>query len=39
MHLYYLSDEQRMVQELARSVAREKIAPVAAHHDETETYP
>ena len=28
-----------MVQELARSVAREKIAPVAAHHAETETYP
>jgi butyryl-CoA dehydrogenase len=39
MHLYYISDEQRMVMELARSVAREKIAPVAAHHDETETYP
>jgi alkylation response protein AidB-like acyl-CoA dehydrogenase len=28
-----------MVMELARSIAREKIAPVAAHHDETETYP
>jgi alkylation response protein AidB-like acyl-CoA dehydrogenase len=39
MHLYYNSDEQRMVMELARSIAREKIAPVAAHHDETETYP
>jgi alkylation response protein AidB-like acyl-CoA dehydrogenase len=39
MHLYYLTDEQRMVTELARSIAREKIAPVAAHHDETETYP
>ena len=39
MHLYYISDEQRMVMELARSIAREKIAPVAAHHDETETYP
>jgi alkylation response protein AidB-like acyl-CoA dehydrogenase len=39
MPLYYLSDEQRMVMELARSIAREKIAPVAAHHDETETYP
>jgi alkylation response protein AidB-like acyl-CoA dehydrogenase len=37
--LYYLADEQRMLQELARSLAREKIAPVAAHHDETETYP
>src|SRR5262245_21366275 len=39
MHLYYVTDEQRMVMELARSIAREKIAPVAAHHDETETYP
>src|SRR5215831_64459 len=39
MHLYYISDEQRMLLELARSIAREKIAPVAAHHDETETYP
>ena len=39
MQLYYLTDEQRMVRELARSIAREKIAPVAAHHDETETYP
>src|SRR5215475_11601114 len=39
MHLYYISDEQRMLMELARSIAREKIAPVAAHHDETETYP
>ncbi|MGH7264782.1 MAG: acyl-CoA dehydrogenase family protein [Candidatus Rokuibacteriota bacterium] len=37
--LYYLTDEQRMVIELARTLAREKIAPVAAHHDETETYP
>ena len=39
MRLYYLTAEQRMVQELARSLAREKIAPVASHHDETETYP
>jgi alkylation response protein AidB-like acyl-CoA dehydrogenase len=39
MHLYYISDEERQVMELARSIAREKIAPVAAHHDETETYP
>ena len=28
-----------MVMELARAIAREKIAPVAGHHDETETYP
>jgi alkylation response protein AidB-like acyl-CoA dehydrogenase len=39
MHLYYLTEEQRMVMELARSIAQEKIAPVAAHYDETETYP
>jgi alkylation response protein AidB-like acyl-CoA dehydrogenase len=39
MQRYYLTDEQRMVLELARSLAREKIAPIAAHHDETETYP
>jgi alkylation response protein AidB-like acyl-CoA dehydrogenase len=39
MQLYYLTDEQRLVMDLARSIAREKIAPVAAHHDETETYP
>ena len=39
MQRYYLTDEQRMVMELARTLAREKIAPVAAHHDETETYP
>jgi alkylation response protein AidB-like acyl-CoA dehydrogenase len=39
MQRYYLTDEQRMVMELARSLAREKIAPIAAHYDETETYP
>jgi alkylation response protein AidB-like acyl-CoA dehydrogenase len=39
MQLYYASDEQRQVMELARAIAREKIAPVAGHHDETETYP
>ncbi len=39
MQRYYLTDEQRMVMELARAIAREKIAPVAAYHDETETYP
>jgi butyryl-CoA dehydrogenase len=37
--LFYLTDEQRMVRELARKVARERIAPHAAHYDETETYP
>jgi alkylation response protein AidB-like acyl-CoA dehydrogenase len=39
MHLHYISDEQRMLLELARAIARDKIAPVAAHHDETESYP
>jgi alkylation response protein AidB-like acyl-CoA dehydrogenase len=37
--LFYLTDEQRAIRDLARQIAREKIAPVAAHHDETETYP
>jgi butyryl-CoA dehydrogenase len=37
--LFYLTDEQRMIRDLARKVAREKIAPVAAEHDEAESYP
>jgi alkylation response protein AidB-like acyl-CoA dehydrogenase len=37
--LYYLTDEQRMIRDLTRKVAREKIAPVAAQHDEEESYP
>jgi alkylation response protein AidB-like acyl-CoA dehydrogenase len=37
--LYYLSDEQRMIRDLTRKVARDKIAPVAAQHDEEESYP
>jgi alkylation response protein AidB-like acyl-CoA dehydrogenase len=37
--LFHLTDEQRAIRDLARQIAREKIAPVAAHHDETETYP
>src|SRR5215510_8036484 len=37
--LFYLTDEQRMIRDLARKVARERIAPHAARHDETETYP
>ena len=36
---YLLSDEQKMVQELARKIAREKIAPVAAKYDKTEEFP
>ena len=37
--LYYLSEDQKAVRDLARAIAREKIAPLAAHYDETETYP
>jgi butyryl-CoA dehydrogenase len=37
--LFYLTDEQRMIRDLARKVARDRIAPHAAHYDETETYP
>jgi acyl-CoA dehydrogenase len=37
--LFYLTDEQRMIRDLARKVARERIAPHAAHYDETEAYP
>ncbi len=36
---YLLSDEQKMVQELARKIAQEKIKPVAAKYDQTEEYP
>ena len=36
---FYLTDEQRMIRDLARKVAREKVAPQAAYVDETETYP
>jgi alkylation response protein AidB-like acyl-CoA dehydrogenase len=36
---FYLNDEQRMIRDLARKVAREKVAPHAAYVDETETYP
>src|SRR6267142_1991944 len=37
--LFYLTDEQRMIRDLARTIARERIAPHAAHYDETESYP
>jgi len=36
---YLLTDEQKMVQELARKIAQEKIAPVAAKYDISEDYP
>jgi acyl-CoA dehydrogenase len=37
--LWYLTDEQRAIRDLARQIARERIAPAAAHVDETEEYP
>jgi butyryl-CoA dehydrogenase len=37
--LYYLTDEHRMIRDLARQIAREKIAPLAAPLDETESFP
>jgi alkylation response protein AidB-like acyl-CoA dehydrogenase len=36
---FYLTDEQRMIRDLARKVARDRVAPHAPHVDETETYP
>jgi len=36
---YLLSDEQKMVKELAHKIAEEKIRPVAAKYDQTEEYP
>jgi alkylation response protein AidB-like acyl-CoA dehydrogenase len=37
--LFYLTDEQRMIRDLARKVARDRVAPHAARYDETEAYP
>ena len=37
--LFYLTDDQRAIRDLARKIARERIAPHAAHYDETEQYP
>lgn len=36
---YFLTEEQQMIQELARQIAVEKILPVRAELDETEEYP
>src|SRR5262249_5198940 len=37
--LFYLTDDQRAIRNLAREVARERIAPLAAQVDETGEYP
>jgi alkylation response protein AidB-like acyl-CoA dehydrogenase len=36
---YFLSEEQKMIRELARRIAEEKIKPVREHYDETEEFP
>ncbi|MBU3958938.1 MAG: acyl-CoA dehydrogenase family protein [Candidatus Omnitrophica bacterium] len=36
---YLLTDEQKMVRELAHKIAEEKIRPVASQYDQTEEYP
>ena len=36
---YFLTEEQIMIRDLARQFAREKVAPVAAHYDETGEFP
>ena len=36
---FYLTDEQREMRDLVRTLARERIAPLAAHVDEAEAYP
>ena len=37
--LFYLTDDQRMIRDLARKIARERVAPHAARYDEAEAYP
>ena len=36
---FWLADDERQTRELARAIARERIAPLAAQVDETEAYP
>lgn len=36
---YFLTDEQKMIVDLARKIAQEKIKPVREHYDETEEFP
>jgi butyryl-CoA dehydrogenase len=35
---YLLNEQQKMVRDLTRQIAQEKIKPVAAHYDETEEF-
>ena len=36
---YGFTPEQRMIRDLARQIAEEKVAPLSAHYDETEQFP
>jgi acyl-CoA dehydrogenase len=36
---FSLNDEQKMIQQLARDFARNEMAPVAEHYDQTHEYP
>ena len=36
---FALNDEQKMIQQLARDFARNEMAPVAEHYDQTHEYP
>ncbi|MCB4790846.1 MAG: acyl-CoA dehydrogenase family protein [Elusimicrobia bacterium] len=36
---YFLTDEQKMIVEISRKVAQEKLKPVREHYDETEEFP
>ena len=36
---YLLTDEQKMVRQLARKIAEEKVRPVAAKYDESDEFP
>jgi len=36
---YFLSEEQKMIVELSKKIAQEKIKPVRQHYDETEEFP
>lgn len=36
---YFLTEEQQMIKDLARRIADEKVAPKAAHYDETGEFP
>jgi len=36
---YLFTDEQKMIQELARKIAEEKVQPVAAEYDQSQEFP